>query len=244
MKQLKKDEIVLHHYDYLNDNELKLIFQYKDITSNTSKVEINIEGCNIVNHSGWSIPITFLFQKGVSINIMMFITRHKSESSYRIYAKPFNQQRENAISLLINSVEKPVVYEDLQEISDKANTSNDDLQKVIQPRVSDNNSQKTLVNNNEPTTLNKNVKVIKLFCQPLCINSNINLSVHANTLKKTSLVGPQSLAHTNASKKKLSHTELLAFNDSNEEDNVHATTYIKIIIILQQNISIFIRINK
>ncbi|CAG8678231.1 10780_t:CDS:1 [Cetraspora pellucida] len=35
MKQLKKDRIVSHYYNHLNDNELKLIFQHKDITSDT-----------------------------------------------------------------------------------------------------------------------------------------------------------------------------------------------------------------
>ncbi|CAG8766940.1 24292_t:CDS:2, partial [Cetraspora pellucida] len=44
-------------------------------------VRIDINGHNIVNHSGCSTPITFLFQK-----------------------KPSNQQREDALSLLINNI--------------------------------------------------------------------------------------------------------------------------------------------
>lgn len=67
-------------------------------------VGIDINGRDIVNHSGRSTPITFLFQKGVPTVTTMSITGHKSESSYRIYARPSNQQREDALSLLIDNV--------------------------------------------------------------------------------------------------------------------------------------------
>lgn len=67
-------------------------------------VGIDIKGRDIVNHSGRSTPITSLFQKGVAMGTTMSITGHKSESSYRIYARPSNKQKEDALSLLINSV--------------------------------------------------------------------------------------------------------------------------------------------
>ncbi|CAG8794570.1 12370_t:CDS:2, partial [Racocetra fulgida] len=67
-------------------------------------VGIDIKGRDIVNHLGRSTPITSLFQKGVAMGTTMSITRHKSESSYRIYARPSNKQKEDALSLLINSV--------------------------------------------------------------------------------------------------------------------------------------------
>lgn len=56
-------------------------------------VGINIGDRDIVNHSGRSTPITFLFQKGVPMGTTMSITGHKSESSYRIYAQPSDKQR-------------------------------------------------------------------------------------------------------------------------------------------------------
>ncbi|CAG8613313.1 18786_t:CDS:2 [Racocetra fulgida] len=66
--------------------------------------DIDLKDQNIVNHSGRSIPITFLFQKGVSTVTTMLLTGHNSESSYRIYACPSQQQKEEALSLLINNV--------------------------------------------------------------------------------------------------------------------------------------------
>ncbi|CAG8635936.1 12630_t:CDS:2 [Cetraspora pellucida] len=67
-------------------------------------VNINLEGRDIVNHSGRSTPITSLFQKGVPTVTTMSLTGHKSELSYRIYAWPSQQQKEEALSLLINNV--------------------------------------------------------------------------------------------------------------------------------------------
>ncbi|CAG8740121.1 29894_t:CDS:2, partial [Racocetra persica] len=67
-------------------------------------VGIDINGHDIVNHSGRSTPITFLFQKGVPIVTTMSLTGYKSESSYRIYTQPSNQQREDALLLLIDNV--------------------------------------------------------------------------------------------------------------------------------------------
>ncbi|CAG8797286.1 12940_t:CDS:2, partial [Racocetra fulgida] len=67
-------------------------------------VGIDIKDRDIVNHSGRSTPITSLFQKGVAIGTTMSITGHKSESSYRIYARSSNKQKEDALSLLISSV--------------------------------------------------------------------------------------------------------------------------------------------
>jgi hypothetical protein len=62
---------------------------------------INIEGRDIVNHSGRTTPITSLYQAGVPIITSMSITGHKSESSFRIYSKPSNKQKEQALSHLI-----------------------------------------------------------------------------------------------------------------------------------------------
>jgi hypothetical protein len=67
-------------------------------------VGIDIKNRDIVNHSGRSIPITFLFQQGVPMATTMAITEHKSESLYRIYAHPSNHQKEEALSLLINNI--------------------------------------------------------------------------------------------------------------------------------------------
>ncbi|RIB09566.1 hypothetical protein C2G38_2208602 [Gigaspora rosea] len=42
--------------------------------------------------------------KGVAMGTTISITGHKNESSYHIYARPSNKQKEDALSLLINSV--------------------------------------------------------------------------------------------------------------------------------------------
>jgi hypothetical protein len=67
-------------------------------------VGIDLTGRDIVNHSGRSTSITSLFRKGVPMVTTMSLTGHKSESSYHIYARPSNQQKEEALSLLINNV--------------------------------------------------------------------------------------------------------------------------------------------
>ncbi|CAG8578017.1 27563_t:CDS:2 [Gigaspora margarita] len=67
-------------------------------------VDVDLKNQGIINHSRRSTPITFLFQKGVPTVTMMSLTRHKSKSSYRIYAHPSQQQKEEALLLLINNV--------------------------------------------------------------------------------------------------------------------------------------------
>lgn len=67
-------------------------------------VGIELKGRDIVNHSGRSTSITALFRQGTSIVTTMSITGHKSESSYRIYARPSTKQKEDALSQLINGV--------------------------------------------------------------------------------------------------------------------------------------------
>ncbi|CAG8602118.1 4058_t:CDS:2, partial [Racocetra persica] len=70
-------------------------------------VGINIENRDIVNHSGRTTLITFLFREGVPIVTSMSIRGHKNESSYRIYSRPSEQQKKNALSTLINAVNLP-----------------------------------------------------------------------------------------------------------------------------------------
>ncbi|CAG8814777.1 45908_t:CDS:2, partial [Gigaspora margarita] len=65
---------------------------------------INIENCDIVNHSGRTTPITFLFREGIPVVTSMSITGHKSESSYQIYSRPSKQQKKNVLSTLINVI--------------------------------------------------------------------------------------------------------------------------------------------
>ncbi|CAG8818140.1 13936_t:CDS:2, partial [Racocetra persica] len=55
-------------------------------------------------HVSRSTSITALFRKGIPLVTTMSITGHKSESSYRIYARPSNKQKKETLSQLINSV--------------------------------------------------------------------------------------------------------------------------------------------
>ncbi|CAG8816869.1 36465_t:CDS:2, partial [Racocetra persica] len=67
-------------------------------------VGIEIGNRNLVNHSGCSTSITSLFRQGVPLVTTMSITGHKSESSYRIYARPSVKQKEDALSRIISSI--------------------------------------------------------------------------------------------------------------------------------------------
>ncbi|CAG8661869.1 12458_t:CDS:2, partial [Racocetra fulgida] len=93
-------------------------------------VGIDTKDRDIVNHSGRSTPITSLFQKGVAMGTTMSITEHKSESSYRIYARP-SKQKEDALSLLINSV--GTLPANLQEQETLTKTFSSDNSNLMKP---------------------------------------------------------------------------------------------------------------
>ncbi|CAG8607742.1 7812_t:CDS:2 [Diversispora eburnea] len=114
------------------------------------KVGIELGDRDIVNHSGRSTPITKLFWQGVPLVTTMSITGHKSESSYRIYARPSTQQKEEALSLLIDSVGTLPLKND-QSLS--KSTSQSSLKKIS--------------------------SVTKPFRQPL-MDSERNLPLHSN----------------------------------------------------------------
>ncbi|CAG8795999.1 14110_t:CDS:2, partial [Racocetra fulgida] len=67
---------------------------------------INIQGRDIVNHSGRTTLITSLYQAGVPIITSMSISGHKSESSFRIYSRPSDKQKEEALAFLIGTAGK------------------------------------------------------------------------------------------------------------------------------------------
>ncbi|KAF0480595.1 hypothetical protein F8M41_023687 [Gigaspora margarita] len=53
-------------------------------------VGINIKDCDIVNHSGQSTPIAYLFQKGIAMGTNMFITGYKKlEASIKFKISSF-----------------------------------------------------------------------------------------------------------------------------------------------------------
>ncbi|CAG8774539.1 26390_t:CDS:2, partial [Racocetra persica] len=68
-------------------------------------VGINIKDYDIINHSERTTPITYLFREGIPIVTLMSITGHKSESSYRIYSRPSEQQKKDVLSTLISVVD-------------------------------------------------------------------------------------------------------------------------------------------
>ncbi|CAG8841061.1 18869_t:CDS:2, partial [Racocetra persica] len=110
---------------------------------------------DIVNHSGRSTPITFLFQKGVPTVTTMSLTGHKSESSYRIYARPSQQQKEEALSLLINNVGTLPLKD--SETSNNSSSSSEDL--------NDTRKIKNTVSTNLFSSINPSV--MKPFRSPL-----------------------------------------------------------------------------
>ncbi|CAG8844576.1 13685_t:CDS:1, partial [Racocetra persica] len=67
-------------------------------------VGIDINNRDIVNYSEQSIPIIFLFQNRVPTATTMSLTGHRSKLSYYIYTQLSDQQREDALLLLINNV--------------------------------------------------------------------------------------------------------------------------------------------
>ncbi|CAG8846592.1 1242_t:CDS:2, partial [Racocetra persica] len=71
-------------------------------------VGIDTKNRSITNHSGRSTSITALFRQGVPMVTTMAITGHKSESSYRVYARPSGKDKEDALSSLINNIELPL----------------------------------------------------------------------------------------------------------------------------------------
>ncbi|RIB23154.1 hypothetical protein C2G38_2172050 [Gigaspora rosea] len=77
----------------------------------------------IINHSGRSTPITFLFQKGVLTVTTMSLNGHKSKLSYRIYACPSQQQKEEALLLLINNV-GTLLLKNLETLNNSDTSSN------------------------------------------------------------------------------------------------------------------------
>ncbi|CAG8833317.1 43500_t:CDS:2, partial [Gigaspora margarita] len=66
-------------------------------------VDIEIQDHDIVNHSDHTTPITSLYQAGVLLITSIAITGHKSESSFRIYLRPFDEQKKEALSFLIGT---------------------------------------------------------------------------------------------------------------------------------------------
>ncbi|CAG8703579.1 8589_t:CDS:2, partial [Cetraspora pellucida] len=120
IKKLKKEGLVSHHYNHLTDTELQTIFQHYIIANNTPQEQFEFSSNSGIHFKKYSqknnqdgingnsdaliIPV-LSDPKDVTINTTMFITGHKSESSYRIYAHPSNKQKEDALSLLIDSIE-------------------------------------------------------------------------------------------------------------------------------------------
>ncbi len=68
--------------------------------------EIDIKGRNICNHSGRKTSIIELFDLRVSENTGMAITEHYSIRGYRVYIKPNNNHKREALSDIINRLEE------------------------------------------------------------------------------------------------------------------------------------------
>ncbi|CAG8729722.1 42945_t:CDS:2 [Gigaspora margarita] len=119
-------------------------------------VGIDIKDRDIVNHSGRSTPITSLFQKGVAM------VNHLIE----FYARPSNNQKEEAISLLIDSVGTLLSNSQESEVltKDNAEESIMDL-KWLNPNLT------------------------KPFRQPLRKTTTMNLLLHINAMKRNPTIG-------------------------------------------------------
>ncbi|CAG8744567.1 8296_t:CDS:2, partial [Cetraspora pellucida] len=92
---------------------------------------IDTKNCSITNH-GRSTSITALFRQGVPIVTTMAITGHKSESSYRVYAKPSRKDKENALSSLINNIELSLKQNHIENITATQNNMQDNQAKLLE----------------------------------------------------------------------------------------------------------------
>ncbi|CAG8625018.1 13798_t:CDS:2, partial [Racocetra fulgida] len=123
---------------------------------------IDIKNHSITNHSGRSTSITALFRKGVPMITTMALTGHKSEASYRVYARPSGKEKEDALSTLINHIKLPLKHDD----ENLSSTVSELSKKVLNDSVKNWNS------------------VTRPFHAPLKnINQRLNLSPYINAMK-------------------------------------------------------------
>ncbi|CAG8508330.1 656_t:CDS:2 [Scutellospora calospora] len=161
-----------------------------------STVGINIGDRDIVNYSGQSTPITFLFQKGVPMGTTMSITRHKSELSYQIYARPSDKQHEDALSLLIDSVGTLPSNSQEESINTNISFSQDNsLQSEVEIEMDAIPTKHK--NSFEPMSL-ISPTLIKLFHQPLQTSSKTNYSMYVNALKRNPTISRQQILYKNS----------------------------------------------
>ncbi|CAG8758266.1 22509_t:CDS:2 [Gigaspora margarita] len=156
----------------LGENICRLLI--KDICTT---VGININGRDIVNHSGRSIPITFLFQKGVPTATTMSLTGHR------------NQQREDALSLLINNV-------GLVSLNNLEHKESSNYQK----QVVNNDNRKQILSKRTTSTASRFSSVFAPFRPPFKDSSKVNLPLHS----ALSYLKP---SHSEPSYSELSHLE-------------------------------------
>ncbi|CAG8832587.1 45798_t:CDS:2, partial [Gigaspora margarita] len=141
-----------------------------------SEVGIIIKDCDIVNHSGRTTPITHLFCEGIPIVTSMSITGHKSESSYRIYSRPSEQQKMDVLSTLINVV-------DLPESQNNEDDGIIDSDKIYDPKP----------DNCPNSHIPPKRSVYSKFRSPLKESAKVNLPSHSNATKKNLSLGGKRL---------------------------------------------------
>ncbi|CAG8810178.1 44760_t:CDS:2, partial [Gigaspora margarita] len=107
----------------------------------------------------------------VAMGTTMSITGHKSKSSYRIYARPSNNQKEEAISLLIDSV--GTLPSNSQESEDNAKERYYGFE----------------MGNFEIYYSTLNPNLTKPFRQPLRKTTTMNLLLHINAMKRNPTIG-------------------------------------------------------
>ncbi|RIB07077.1 hypothetical protein C2G38_2147751 [Gigaspora rosea] len=134
---------------------------------------------SISNHSGRSTSITALFRKGVPMITTMALKGHKSEVSYRVYARPSGKEKEDALSTLISNIELPSKQND--------STANDQAE-FSEPKKYSNLTSSKLANK----VLNDSIKnwntVTRPFRMPLKnLNQPLHLLPHINAMKDNTL---------------------------------------------------------
>ncbi|PKY47774.1 hypothetical protein RhiirA4_421663 [Rhizophagus irregularis] len=111
---------------------------------------VDIKGRNISNHSVRKTSIIELFDLGVAENTGMAITGHCSVGGYRIYAKPNNNHKREALSGIINRLDglplekkEEINISDLSSISSfstiseiESDNSNSDNNNISQENIS------------------------------------------------------------------------------------------------------------
>ncbi|CAG8613494.1 11780_t:CDS:2, partial [Scutellospora calospora] len=153
-------------------------------------IGIDTKNRSITNHSGRSTSITALFRKGVPMVTTMALTGHKSEASYRVYARPSGKEKEDALSTLINNIELPSKQDDIhtKDLSTTATCNNQ--AEFSEPKENSSSTASNLSNKVSSSSVKGWNSVTRPFRIPLKnLNQPLHLPPHINATKNDPTLG-------------------------------------------------------